>query len=189
MSLTRLPVLFALILLAPSHSPAAGEGAAGVPPAAPVELASSMKRFVRVDMRLYRGEEPSAADLAALRDLGVRTVVSFRTDESERKLVEDLGMTFVHIPVSLNPFMFGIRLRQADIDRFFDVVDNPESGIVFVHCRRGADRTGAFVGLYRIARQHWKPTDAYREAREIGMRWWYFGVEEQFKRFAASVAF
>jgi hypothetical protein len=45
------------------------------------------------------------------------------------------------------------------------------------------------VGLYRIARQQWDPGDAYREARDIGMRWWYFGVEEQFRRFAAADAF
>jgi protein tyrosine phosphatase (PTP) superfamily phosphohydrolase (DUF442 family) len=179
------------VLLTAAASPSAALGEATVPASgsAHVTLGKSIKRFVQVDERLFRGEEPDQADLVALRDLGVRTVISFRTDDSERALVEGLGMTFVHIPIALNPLSFGIRLRRSAVDDFFKVVDNPASGIVFVHCRRGADRTGAFVGLYRIARQQWDPGDAYREARDIGMRWWYFGVEEQFRRFAAADAF
>jgi protein tyrosine phosphatase (PTP) superfamily phosphohydrolase (DUF442 family) len=180
-------VLLAFAVGALPAAAAAGPERAAAP--APGEIATSIKRFIRVDARLYRGEEPDPADLAALRNLGVQTVISFRKDGSERKLVEDLGMTFVHIPISLNPFTFGIRLHQTAIEEFFRVVDNPANGIVFVHCRRGADRTGAFVGLYRIARQQWDATAAYREARRIGMRWWYFGVEDQFERFAAAAAF
>ncbi|MPZ18779.1 MAG: hypothetical protein GEV06_12820 [Luteitalea sp.] len=60
---------------------------------------------------------------------------------------------------------------------FFEIVDDPAHHPVFVHCRRGADRTGTFVGLYRIARQGWDGDEAYDEAREVGMRWWYFRVK------------
>lgn len=146
-------------------------------------------RFLQVDDRFYRGGQPDAAGLQALRDLGVKTIVTLRTGDSaeaERKLVTALGMTFVQIPISQRPF--GVTLPAEAITKFFDIVDNPESGKVFLHCRRGADRTGTFVGLYRIARQGWDSGKAYDEARDIGMRWWYFPMKDRLKDFAASLA-
>ena len=35
------------------------------------------------------------------------------------------------------------------------------------------------VGLYRILKQGWGAPQAYDEAREIGMRWWYRGLKRQ----------
>lgn len=145
-------------------------------------------RFLQVDDRLYRGGQPDAAGFKALRDLGVKTIVTLRTGESaeaERKLVTSLGMTFVQIPIAQRPF--GVTLPTEAITRFFEIVDNPASGKVFLHCRRGADRTGTFAGLYRIARQGWDSAKAYDEARGIGMRWWYFPMKDRLKDFAATL--
>jgi protein tyrosine phosphatase (PTP) superfamily phosphohydrolase (DUF442 family) len=135
-----------------------------------------IKRFARVDVRLYRGGQPEPSDFSRLRDVGIRTIVSLRTDDDEREIVESLGMNFVHIPITLRPFGLAGGVSTSDIQRFLRIVDDPSSEVVFVHCRRGADRTGVFIGAYRIVRQQWSPEDAYEEAREIGMRWWYFPV-------------
>ena len=70
---------------------------------------------------------------------------------------------------------------------FFKIVDDVEQGHVFVHCHRGADRTGAMVAFYRIARQGWAAEKAAKEARDIGMRSWYKGLQAQIKAFTASV--
>jgi protein-tyrosine phosphatase len=59
---------------------------------------------------------------------------------------------------------------------------------VFVHCKRGADRTGAVVGLYRVLRQDWSVDRAYDEARAIGMRWWYSGVKKQLEGLASALS-
>ena len=48
------------------------------------------------------------------------------------------------------PFGPGGELPRRAVERFFEVIDDPASGPIFVHCQRGADRTGAFVGLYRV---------------------------------------
>jgi protein tyrosine phosphatase (PTP) superfamily phosphohydrolase (DUF442 family) len=136
-----------------------------------------IKRFQQVGPNLYRGAQPERDGFTFLRDLGVRTVVSLRNDDSERELVEALGMTFVHIPVTFR--LFGGDLPEAAVARFLATVDNPGSGPVFLHCRRGADRTGAFVGLYRMVRQGWDVNRAYKEARDVGMRWWYTEVKNE----------
>jgi protein tyrosine phosphatase (PTP) superfamily phosphohydrolase (DUF442 family) len=136
-----------------------------------------IKRFMQVGPHLFRGGQPDRDGLMYLSSLGVRTVVSLRNDASERALVESLGMTFVHIPVTFRPM--GGEIPRDAVNRFLAIVDNPASGPVFVHCQRGADRTGAFVGLYRMVRQGWTVEAAYDEARAIGMRWWYLSVKDQ----------
>jgi protein tyrosine/serine phosphatase len=42
---------------------------------------------------------------------------------------------------------------------------------VFVHCRRGVDRTGTIVACYRIAHDHWENRKALAEAEANGMSW------------------
>jgi tyrosine-protein phosphatase SIW14 len=145
-----------------------------------------IERFSQISPTLYRGAQPDRAGFTFLRDIGIRTVISLRNDASERALVESLGMRFVHIPVTFR--MFGGDMPKQAAERFLSVVDDPAGGLVFVHCKRGADRTGAFVGLYRVVRQGWKVEQAYEEARDIGMRWWYPAVKDQLTELASALA-
>ena len=46
---------------------------------------------------------------------------------------------------------------------------------VFVHCKRGADRTGTVIACYRIAHDGWKRELALKEAKSLGMGWAQFG--------------
>jgi protein tyrosine phosphatase (PTP) superfamily phosphohydrolase (DUF442 family) len=152
-------------------------------------LAAPIKRFLQVDERLYRGGQPDARGFAYLRDIGVDTVISLRGDaSSERPIVEALGMRLVHIPLTFLPFGWGDELPEAALRRFFEVVDDPASGIVFFHCQRGADRTGTLAGLYRIARQGWDVKRAYDEARDIGMHWWYYPLKGTLARLSGTLA-
>ena len=175
------PIFVALLLVSGSTVPAtAADG---------VAISSPITRFSKVGERLYRGGQPRDNEFALLHSLGIHTVVSFREeDASERAIVEKLGMKFVHIPVTFTAFAPTTKLPEKAVQKFFEVVDDPANGPVFVHCRRGADRTGAFVGLYRMVRENWTAQRAYDEAREIGMRWWYFGMKEQLDRVAKAFA-
>src|SRR5271155_5625355 len=82
-------------------------------PPAPSTMQSAYAEKIRIDGipnagkindRLYRGAQPSLASLAALKKLGITTVVDLRRDDderivAERQQVETLGLHFVHIPV------------------------------------------------------------------------------------------
>lgn len=155
----------------------------------PVSDAASapIKRFVQLDHGLYRGGQPDADGFRYLRDLGIRTIVSFRNDVSERELVEGLGMRFVSIPVNFRAFGWGDDFDLTDVEKFLAVVDDPAAGPVFFHCKRGADRTGSFAAIYRIARQGWDADEALDEASDRGMRWWYFPMRGMVKSFAGQV--
>jgi len=138
------------------------------------ELAlAGVPNFGRVTSNLYRGAQPTDTGFQELRKLGVEIVVNFRNErgeiEAERRTVERLGLRYVSIPwgASHNP-------TSQQVADFLEVLQaNPESKI-FVHCHRGADRTGTMVAAYRIAEQHWAPPQAIQEMRAYHYHhfWW-----------------
>jgi protein tyrosine phosphatase (PTP) superfamily phosphohydrolase (DUF442 family) len=169
---------FALVLAVvsfgrgPAGAASSGEGS--------VALAGRLiPRFQQVDARLFRGGQPDRQGLEALRALGVRTVVNLRSEHDERLLVEQAGLKYVYIPVDPSPFGLTTRFPESAMREAFKAIDDPVGGPVFVHCRRGADRTGVVIAAYRILRQRWTAEAAYGEARTVGMRWWYRGFRAQ----------
>ncbi len=67
-------------------------------------------------------------------------------------------MKSVSIPLSV---FKGV--KDADMDRFLKIVNDPQQQPVFVHCRQGQDRCGTIVGIYRLTQQSWTASDAYKE--------------------------
>jgi protein tyrosine phosphatase (PTP) superfamily phosphohydrolase (DUF442 family) len=150
-----------------------------------------IERFQQVDAHLYRGAQPTAEGFRRLREMGVTTVINLRMEPDavktgEKRIVEELGMRYIGIPVEDGNFFTRSRtIPEAAIREFFRAVDEAArgAGTVFVHCHRGADRTGALVAFYRVARQGWDTIRAEREAREVGLRSWYRGLQQQIRTF------
>jgi tyrosine-protein phosphatase SIW14 len=144
--------------------------------AGPTPSASTVElpRFAEVDKGVYRGGQPTEEGFKRLQQMGVRTIVNLRVDNAEKEIVESLGMKYVHIPIP-NPFFGRLwkRIRESDLDAALGALTDAANHPVFIHCQRGADRTGVMIAFYRIAVQKWSADRAYKEAREIGMRWWY----------------
>ena len=129
----------------------------------------------------YRGGQPeSLAGFKFLKQQGIKTVINLRTENDEEPMVKQLGMNYVHLPMSVTVWS---RIPKGAIAKYFQVLSNPDNYPIFIHCRRGADRTGAMVGFYRIAVQGWEGKKAHSEARQIGMRWWYPGLKKQIYEF------
>jgi protein tyrosine/serine phosphatase len=131
---------------------------------------------------VYRGGQPTAQGFQFLSEKGIKTIINLRAENnSESKLVQELGMNYIQIPVDeVRPWSV---IPPAALAKFFEVVNDPTNYPIFFHCRRGADRTGAFAAFYRIAIDHWDPTGAYTEARDLGMRWYYVGLRAQIDQF------
>jgi protein tyrosine phosphatase (PTP) superfamily phosphohydrolase (DUF442 family) len=158
-------------------------------PAKAADATAPIERLFQVDDRLFRGAQPDLAGFKYLRDLGVRTIINLREAKdaerlNERQIVESLGMKYVNIPIKDgNFFTRSRRIPPEAIRSFFQAIDASDPGAVFVHCHRGADRTGALVSFYRIVRHNWDSVRAYAEARQIGMRSWYKGLQQQIEEF------
>jgi protein tyrosine phosphatase (PTP) superfamily phosphohydrolase (DUF442 family) len=143
-------------------------------------------RFQKVADGLYRGAQPERLGFEYLKNNGIKTVINLRMENDEEPMVRQLGMNYIHIPVNdMKPWS---RIPDSAIDQYFKVLEDPSNYPIFFHCQRGADRTGAMAGFYRISVQGWEPAKAYSEARDIGMRWYFAGLKQQLQSFKRSSA-
>ncbi len=129
--------------------------------AEPME-APGLPNLHRVSDDLYRGAQPTAEGIEQLEKLGVKTIVNLQSSESDRKILGDTGLAYEHIP------MTAWRPSDQSVIRFLQIVGDEKNLPVFVHCRRGADRTGMVVAIYRIAVQGWSKDEAITEMTQGG---------------------
>jgi protein tyrosine/serine phosphatase len=161
-------------LCVPAASIAASLNAPGVP------------NFHQVSDRVYRGAQPTDEGFASLSKLGIRTVIDLRelgehSQADEKKIVEAGGMRYVSIP------MKGMSTPTNDqVSRVIALFEDSSAGPVFVHCKRGADRTGAVIALYRIEHDHWESGRALDEARLLGMSWFQKAIQHYVRNFQPS---
>jgi tyrosine-protein phosphatase SIW14 len=138
-------------------------------------------RLGRVTSRLYRGGQPDGRGFAELKALGVGLVVNLRNEPdeiaSERALVEARGMRYASIPWrgKEDP-------KPQQVADFLDLLRASSDETVFVHCERGAERTGVMIAAYRISAEHWTPAQALHEMEAFGFRGLRFGHLKRFVR-------
>jgi uncharacterized protein (TIGR01244 family) len=117
---------------------------------------------------IITGGQPSRDDIGAAAAIGVKTVISLRTNsespspEETRSWVEGTGMTFVHIPVD----GFG-GVSRENADKLHAALKEAKIPVL-VHCSSG-NRVGALFAL--IARFHdgMTPEEALAEGRRTGV--------------------
>lgn len=124
--------------------------------AVPLER-EGLSNFYKVSDDLYRGAQPKTAGFEELKKLGIKTIVNLRGSNADEKMIAGAGFNYFHIPIS------SIFPRKKKFARFLEIVSDPANCPVFVHCRRGADRTGTAVALYRINIQKWEKEEAINE--------------------------
>lgn len=136
-----------------------------------------LPNFHQVNGELYRGAQPGKDGYQRLAHMGVKTVVNLRNDDqlaqAEAKDVRALGLTYFNIP--LNTWR---RPTDEQVNRVLAIISDPANQPVFVHCRRGADRTGTMIAVYRISHDGWNTEQAKAEANRFGMHLWEVGMKD-----------
>jgi protein tyrosine/serine phosphatase len=103
--------------------------------------------------------------------MGIRTDISLlgagkanqkQLVDAERIEAQKAGLNFVNLEV---PFH---QPPKALIDRFMATVKNPANQPVFVHCKRGRDRTGVMIAAYRILSDGLSGKEALAEMQSFG---------------------
>jgi protein tyrosine/serine phosphatase len=127
----------------------------------PMDLAGvNISNFGVVDGRIFRGAQPKGRDYAALKAIGVQTIIDLREDarKDSRAEAEAAGLKYVNVP--LVDKQTPTEQNAAD---FLKAVNDPANGVVYVHCAGGRHRTGAMIAVYRMAQDHWTLDQAYKE--------------------------
>jgi protein tyrosine/serine phosphatase len=123
----------------------------------------------QVSSNLFRSAQPTQQGMLELKAMKIKTVLSLRGLHDDDALVK-------------GPRLAGQRIRfhtwhpeDKDMLRFLKVVTDPDRLPVLVHCKRGIDRTGTMVAIYRMCIQGWSKEEAIREMTQGG-----FGYDDKF---------
>ena len=134
-----------------------------VPWAEPMQI-RGLPNLYKVSDDLYRGARPTAEGFGELKKLAIKTVVNLEESNGDQAKLAELGLAYEHIP------MTAFFVKDNEVVRFLRIVDAPGHAPIFVHCRRGADRTGLMCAIYRVAIQDWTKDEAIAEMTQGGFR-------------------
>jgi hypothetical protein len=87
---------------------------------------------------------------------------------SEKALCKQLGVRYVWLAPDLEPVGEGPTARPAAIDKLLEILDDPASYPVLIHCRAGLHRTGVLTAIYRMEYEGWSPLRAWDELKAHG---------------------
>ena len=104
-----------------------------------------------------------------LQKMGVKTIINLRGLHDDEDRME--GTTLGYVSIRFHTW----HPEEEDMVAFLKAATDPAKQPVFVHCKRGIDRTGTMSALYRIAVQGWTKDEALREMTQGG-----FGYDDLF---------
>ncbi len=131
-------------------------------------LAKEIRNYVRpTDGNVAYGGQPTEDGFQAVKDAGFKTVINLRpVDEmsfDEKKVVEDLGMTYVNIPITT------FSITDEKISQLAELLGDPEAAPVLMHCG-SSNRVGGMWYIYRVLFEEASEEEAMEEAVEYGLR-------------------
>ncbi len=161
--LQKIIILASITVIAASCVSATPKEGISRPPewAASIEN-SDLPNFHKVSDDLYRGAQPTAAGIAQLKSMGIKTIIDLRALHSDKKEIGNTQIGYEHIGTQ------AWDIKEEDIVKFLKIVTDKEKTPAFVHCQRGADRTGFMVAIYRVAVCGWSKEAAIDEMTHGG---------------------
>jgi len=112
----------------------------------------NIRNFGQMDEHYYRGAQPKKEEYAALKALGITTIIDLQEKPTkyEKAEAEALGLKYINIPMDDATYP-----PQSAIDRFLKEINDPANGTVYVHCKGGRHRTGVTGAVYRFTKYGW----------------------------------
>jgi len=122
-----------------------------------------IKNFGKLNDNYFRGSQPTHAQMAQLKTMGVKTIVDLRKDyvPAAREWARELGLNYFNIPL-----LPGRAATKEQTEYFLSLVNDSANFPVYVHCKGGRHRTGALTGVYRITHDGWTAEQAFDEMKK-----------------------
>ncbi|MGB0952326.1 MAG: cytochrome c [Planctomycetota bacterium] len=100
-----------------------------------------LHRLIQVDEDLYSGAQPHGAEaFAALKELGIKTVVCVDGARPDIELAAAEGLRYIHVPIGYDA------IEQDAGDSFYRTMQEAE-GPLYFHCHHGKHRGPAAVAV------------------------------------------
>jgi len=162
----------ALALQSCQSSPSSTVTTTGRKMAERIEGVPGLENFARVNDRLYRGAQPTAEGYRKLKEMGIKTVINFRSHHSYKSEIEAAGLASVEIPLQADAVGSEPPTEQQ-LRMFLELVLDPARQPIFIHCMGGKDRTGTLSAVYRMEFDGWSNREAIEEMQSFGFHDYY----------------
>jgi len=131
-----------------------------------------IKNFGKINDNYFRGSQPTRSQVAALKAMGVKTIIDLRKDyvPEARQWASEQGLNYFNLPL-----LPGRRATKAQTEYFLRLVNDPANAPVYVHCKGGRHRTGAMTAVYRISHDGWTAEQAFKEMKKYDFEDGFFG--------------
>lgn len=122
--------------------------------------------LVQVTHRIATAGQPTMEQLEAAADKGYQVVINLGLHDADYSLedeaawVQQLGMKYVHIPVSFEA------PTLMDLTRFLNAMSLHQDSKCLVHCARNM-RVSVFISLYQIIANEMTPEEGWLHVNSI----------------------
>lgn len=132
-------------------------------------LDSRLHNAYRIHTNVISGAAPDAASLAALQELGVRTIISVDGARPDVDLAKTHGMRYVHLPHGYDAVP---EQRIRELAKALITLPGP----IYLHCHHGKHRGPAAAASACIAAGFLRPEDGTAVLRAAGTSSSYLGL-------------
>lgn len=122
--------------------------------------------FKKNNDKLSTAGQPTEIELGLLINDGFEVVINIRPEAEmlevfdEKQIVENLGLKYYQIPVTLET------LNSEILSRFFGLMNQLKGEKIFLHCRRNI-RVSFILALYQIIKLDWRKEKALDELMKM----------------------
>ena len=138
--------------------------------------------ITKVDTNLYRGPSPKTEDdFKQLKDAGIKYILDLEIGPEffgdGLPLTQSLCADSYGIRSYSHPLGQVLPPTKQETDLAIDfMIMKQFFGPVYIHCKKGVDRTGFCIGRYRMKVNGWTKAQAVKEMYDMGMsfqlKWW-----------------
>lgn len=141
------------------------------------EKNKDLPNFGQVNEKFFRGGQPTENGVKLIAAKGIKTIINLRGEDglSQKEKIWAQNAGIKYITINLQNWL---RPKTSDIENILAEINKEGNQPVFVHCRRGADRTGTVTAIYRITHDNWTAKQALDEAQKYDMGWWQFWMKD-----------
>jgi protein tyrosine/serine phosphatase len=127
--------------------------------------------FYTVSPGIYRGGRLTEAGVLTLKKLGVKTIINLEDDSEE--IAQETQWAKAASITQLRESLSGYWAPDdKQVDRILKELADPAARPIYIHCKKGMDRTGIIVALHRVYNEGWAASKAEAERDALGFNHW-----------------
>ena len=149
----------------------------------------NIKNFRQVAPSIFAGAQPTLPEgIKELKDTyGIKSILKLnRTDLNYEMMICHNENIILH-SVPINGIEIIDCIPKDLVKQALSIIYDESNYPIFIHCTKGADRTGMIVAMYRIDKEGWTVNQALSEMRHYHNALFEFGFRDEVEDYAKEL--